>query len=232
MEWAPYQFFHLNWWVRILKHSLSAPLALKRVATEWLRGNKVDSKKKIPYTVSRISYQDRTQHPKSQPPFSSWKSSLSQKIKILVQLLCSPSFVLDKNRNNHTHYNIIEIWWWNCVLFWVVSLWGVSWSYCLVVKLNMGLLLYTIIGHSEKWELKDLIMRTLCDACEGAAAVVFCAADEAALCRSCDEKVCLSATSFFFFFFSLSLFGINCCIRLLVSYTYMWFFLICIGFLF
>ncbi|XP_030975125.1 B-box zinc finger protein 19-like [Quercus robur] len=32
-------------------------------------------------------------------------------------------------------------------------------------------------------------MRTLCDACEGAAAVVFCAADEAALCRSCDEKV-------------------------------------------
>ncbi|XP_042989892.1 B-box zinc finger protein 19-like isoform X1 [Carya illinoinensis] len=32
-------------------------------------------------------------------------------------------------------------------------------------------------------------MRTLCDACEGAAAIVFCAADEAALCRSCDEKV-------------------------------------------
>ncbi|KAK7809741.1 b-box zinc finger protein 19, partial [Quercus suber] len=32
-------------------------------------------------------------------------------------------------------------------------------------------------------------MRTLCDACEGAAAVVFCAADEAALCHSCDEKV-------------------------------------------
>ncbi|KAI4381751.1 hypothetical protein MLD38_007797 [Melastoma candidum] len=32
-------------------------------------------------------------------------------------------------------------------------------------------------------------MRTLCDACESAAAVVFCAADEAALCHSCDEKV-------------------------------------------
>ncbi|KAF3440774.1 hypothetical protein FNV43_RR19060 [Rhamnella rubrinervis] len=32
-------------------------------------------------------------------------------------------------------------------------------------------------------------MRTLCDACESAAAIVFCAADEAALCRSCDEKV-------------------------------------------
>lgn len=37
-------------------------------------------------------------------------------------------------------------------------------------------------------------MRTLCDACEGAAAVVFCAADEAALCRSCDEKVCFPNT--------------------------------------
>ncbi|KAK4762571.1 hypothetical protein SAY86_008339 [Trapa natans] len=32
-------------------------------------------------------------------------------------------------------------------------------------------------------------MRTLCDACESAAAAVFCAADEAALCHSCDEKV-------------------------------------------
>ncbi|KAJ8763338.1 hypothetical protein K2173_002221 [Erythroxylum novogranatense] len=32
-------------------------------------------------------------------------------------------------------------------------------------------------------------MRTLCDACESAAAILFCAADEAALCRSCDEKV-------------------------------------------
>uniref|UniRef100_A0A1J3JV20 B-box zinc finger protein 19 n=1 Tax=Noccaea caerulescens TaxID=107243 RepID=A0A1J3JV20_NOCCA len=32
-------------------------------------------------------------------------------------------------------------------------------------------------------------MRILCDACENAAAIVFCAADEAALCRSCDEKV-------------------------------------------
>ncbi|KNA07018.1 hypothetical protein SOVF_175780 isoform A [Spinacia oleracea] len=32
-------------------------------------------------------------------------------------------------------------------------------------------------------------MRTLCDVCEGAAAVCFCAADEAALCRACDEKV-------------------------------------------
>lgn len=33
------------------------------------------------------------------------------------------------------------------------------------------------------------IMRTLCDVCESAAALVFCAADEASLCRSCDEKV-------------------------------------------
>lgn len=32
-------------------------------------------------------------------------------------------------------------------------------------------------------------MRTLCDACESAAAIVFCAADEAALCLACDEKV-------------------------------------------
>ncbi|XP_057421065.1 B-box zinc finger protein 18-like [Lotus japonicus] len=32
-------------------------------------------------------------------------------------------------------------------------------------------------------------MRTLCDACESAAAIVFCAADEAALCSACDEKV-------------------------------------------
>ncbi|CAO2813476.1 unnamed protein product [Amaranthus hypochondriacus] len=32
-------------------------------------------------------------------------------------------------------------------------------------------------------------MRTLCDVCEGAAAICFCAADEAALCRACDEKV-------------------------------------------
>ncbi|KAK9013056.1 hypothetical protein V6N11_041078 [Hibiscus sabdariffa] len=32
-------------------------------------------------------------------------------------------------------------------------------------------------------------MRILCDACEIAAAILFCAADEAALCRACDEKV-------------------------------------------
>ncbi|XP_073012712.1 B-box zinc finger protein 19 isoform X1 [Typha latifolia] len=32
-------------------------------------------------------------------------------------------------------------------------------------------------------------MRTICDVCESAAAVLFCAADEAALCRPCDEKV-------------------------------------------
>ncbi|KAI3461964.1 hypothetical protein Pfo_018627 [Paulownia fortunei] len=32
-------------------------------------------------------------------------------------------------------------------------------------------------------------MRTLCDVCESAAAVLFCAADEAALCRACDDKV-------------------------------------------
>ncbi|KAF5186142.1 B-box zinc finger protein [Thalictrum thalictroides] len=32
-------------------------------------------------------------------------------------------------------------------------------------------------------------MRTLCDVCESAAATLFCAADEAALCPSCDDKV-------------------------------------------
>uniref|UniRef100_A0A7N1A0K0 B box-type domain-containing protein n=1 Tax=Kalanchoe fedtschenkoi TaxID=63787 RepID=A0A7N1A0K0_KALFE len=32
-------------------------------------------------------------------------------------------------------------------------------------------------------------MRTICDVCEGAAAILFCAADEAALCQSCDDKV-------------------------------------------
>ncbi|XP_073028371.1 B-box zinc finger protein 19-like [Primulina eburnea] len=32
-------------------------------------------------------------------------------------------------------------------------------------------------------------MRTLCDVCESAAAILFCSADEAALCRSCDDKV-------------------------------------------
>ncbi|XP_015892301.1 B-box zinc finger protein 19 isoform X2 [Ziziphus jujuba] len=32
-------------------------------------------------------------------------------------------------------------------------------------------------------------MRTLCDVCESAAAILFCAADEASLCRSCDDKV-------------------------------------------
>lgn len=49
-------------------------------------------------------------------------------------------------------------------------------------------------------------MRILCDACESSAAIVFCAADEAALCCSCDEKVTLNLRekllplhSFFFF---------------------------------
>ncbi|KAJ3692747.1 hypothetical protein LUZ60_011842 [Juncus effusus] len=32
-------------------------------------------------------------------------------------------------------------------------------------------------------------MRTICDVCESAPAALFCAADEAALCRPCDEKV-------------------------------------------
>ncbi|KAL5706588.1 hypothetical protein ACHQM5_024734 [Ranunculus cassubicifolius] len=32
-------------------------------------------------------------------------------------------------------------------------------------------------------------MRTLCDVCESAAATLFCAADEAALCPACDDKV-------------------------------------------
>ncbi|KAK7404399.1 hypothetical protein VNO78_05269 [Psophocarpus tetragonolobus] len=32
-------------------------------------------------------------------------------------------------------------------------------------------------------------MRTLCDVCESAAAIIFCAADEAALCSACDHKI-------------------------------------------
>ncbi|CAA7391947.1 unnamed protein product [Spirodela intermedia] len=32
-------------------------------------------------------------------------------------------------------------------------------------------------------------MRTICDVCESAPAILFCAADEAALCKSCDDKV-------------------------------------------
>ncbi|XP_068468700.1 B-box zinc finger protein 18-like isoform X3 [Phaseolus vulgaris] len=32
-------------------------------------------------------------------------------------------------------------------------------------------------------------MRTLCDVCESAAAILFCAADEAALCFACDQKI-------------------------------------------
>ncbi|KAK8950810.1 Zinc finger protein CONSTANS-LIKE 3 [Platanthera zijinensis] len=32
-------------------------------------------------------------------------------------------------------------------------------------------------------------MRIICDVCESAPAVLFCAADEAALCRPCDDKV-------------------------------------------
>jgi len=32
-------------------------------------------------------------------------------------------------------------------------------------------------------------MRTICDVCDHAPAILFCAADEAALCQSCDDKV-------------------------------------------
>ncbi|KAL2329018.1 hypothetical protein Fmac_022445 [Flemingia macrophylla] len=32
-------------------------------------------------------------------------------------------------------------------------------------------------------------MRTLCDVCEKASAMLFCAADEAALCSACDQKI-------------------------------------------
>lgn len=60
-------------------------------------------------------------------------------------------------------------------------------------------------------------MRTLCDACESAAAILFCAADEAALCRACDEKVLFSIlmTCVWFFF------------RLTISSQSLWFFVIC-----
>lgn len=40
-------------------------------------------------------------------------------------------------------------------------------------------------------------MRTLCDVCESAAAVLFCAADEATLCRPCDDKASLLHQSLF-----------------------------------
>lgn len=46
-------------------------------------------------------------------------------------------------------------------------------------------------------------MRTLCDVCESAAAILFCAADEAALCRSCDEKVESFSFSFLLLAFAL-----------------------------
>ncbi|XP_024517933.1 B-box zinc finger protein 18 isoform X2 [Selaginella moellendorffii] len=39
-------------------------------------------------------------------------------------------------------------------------------------------------------------MRTLCDVCESAPARLFCAADEAALCSKCDEKVPLFLSCF------------------------------------
>ena len=39
-------------------------------------------------------------------------------------------------------------------------------------------------------------MRTICDVCESSAAILFCAADEAALCRSCDEKVTIDLYSY------------------------------------
>lgn len=41
-------------------------------------------------------------------------------------------------------------------------------------------------------------MRTLCDVCECAAAILFCAADEAALCHACDDKVSLYMLHIFF----------------------------------
>ena len=37
--------------------------------------------------------------------------------------------------------------------------------------------------------VKPAEMRTLCDVCEAGPARLFCAADEAALCTECDEKV-------------------------------------------
>ncbi|RRT75121.1 hypothetical protein B296_00006751 [Ensete ventricosum] len=45
--------------------------------------------------------------------------------------------------------------------------------------------------EEEWWEgdEREGKMRTICDVCESAPAVLFCAADEAALCRPCDEKV-------------------------------------------
>nr|CAB3454031.1 unnamed protein product [Digitaria exilis] len=44
----------------------------------------------------------------------------------------------------------------------------------------------TLEGGGER---RGAGMRTICDVCESAPAVLFCAADEAALCRPCDEKV-------------------------------------------
>lgn len=68
------------------------------------------------------------------------------------------------------------------------------------------------------------IMRTLCDVCESAAALVFCAADEASLCRSCDEKVYLSPFCNFvftcFFFYLISKVRIH--FRCIITSQFLW----------
>ncbi|CAN0890428.1 B-box zinc finger protein 19 [Linum grandiflorum] len=50
-------------------------------------------------------------------------------------------------------------------------------------------------------------MRTLCDVCESAAAILFCAADEASLCRACDDKVS-------FLYFSEAQLSVHLCNKL------------------
>lgn len=64
------------------------------------------------------------------------------------------------------------------------------WSFlCEVLLSLLGLRsVYEWFNRLVKWKW-DVIMRIICDVCESAAAILFCAADEAALCRACDDKV-------------------------------------------
>eukprot|EP01018_Ginkgo_biloba_P016108 Gb_35653 [translate_table: standard] len=52
---------------------------------------------------------------------------------------------------------------------------------CMICNLFLGFGMILFFGNGR--------MRTLCDGCEAAAAQYFCAADEAALCSKCDEKI-------------------------------------------
>lgn len=59
-------------------------------------------------------------------------------------------------------------------------------------------------------------MQILCDVCEATAATLFCPADEAALCASCDVKVSSSLFLSFFLFDIYILLGPSTCFWRLV----------------